>query len=93
MQPVPTLRVTEATSQAVARDCTYFGVAAKAGAAGAVVNIWAGTSNAGALLDAFVLAANDAYTSKGIPIDGLRASGGVFIEVISGAFTGGLRFV
>lgn len=89
-QPVPSIAITEATTTVLSRDCAYMGCVIKAGGTGAVANIRAGSAT-GVLLDGFVLAANAVYV-HGVPVDGgLRASGGVYVEVISGSFTGAVE--
>lgn len=79
-------------TQVFTGPCTYRGYSIRenAGTAGtASVRIWDGTSATGTLL-AVVELATDSSANESVP-DGLRASKGVFFEVVTGTVEGSVR--
>lgn len=69
-----------------------FTIRETAGAA-AVVRIWDNASAAsGTLLDTIALAANQSIADA-LPGGGLRALNGIYVEKVSGAFEGSVRFL
>jgi len=59
--------------------------------AAAVVRVFDGTSSSGVLIDEISLAGDD--SARAFYADGIRCSGGVFVEVVSGDIAGSVLII
>lgn len=73
------------------RDLNYFGFAIQStGAVAPIVRLWQGTDTTGVLLDVIGCTASG-FSGDFYGPNGLKARGGIYVEVVQGTFVGSLR--